>query len=89
MKLAYTRAMLNAALNGDLNHVAAEPDPVFRVAVPRSCPGVPPEYLDARGLWADKDAYDRAARELATRFRKNFDKFDDVSRDLAGAGPAA
>ena len=52
-----------------------DPHPVFRVLVPKSAPGVPPELLDARGQWKDKAAYDRAAEELSARFKKNFEKF--------------
>jgi phosphoenolpyruvate carboxykinase (ATP) len=89
MELAYTRAMLNAALAGELNGVASEPHPIFRVAVPKSCPGVPPRFLDARGMWADKSAYDRAARDLAARFNRNFEKFPDARPEIAAAAPAA
>jgi len=89
MQLAYTRAMLNAALAGELNGVASEPHPIFRVAVPKSCPGVPPQFLDARGMWADKSAYDRAARDLAARFNRNFEKFPDARPEIAAAAPAA
>ncbi len=88
MKLAYTRAMLNAALHGELKGLPYRQDPVFRLSVPTSCPGVPAEYLDARGLWEDKAAYDRAARDLALRFNKNFEKFDQVTPEVAAAGPA-
>ena len=51
-------------------------------------PGVPSTILDARGMWADKHAYDKAARDLASRFTKNFEKFTDVSREIAEAAPA-
>jgi phosphoenolpyruvate carboxykinase (ATP) len=88
MKLPYTRAMLNAALSGDLNGVATEPHPVFGVAVPKACPGVPAQFLDARGMWHDKDAYDRAARDLSARFNKNFEKFGGVSQEILAAAPA-
>jgi phosphoenolpyruvate carboxykinase (ATP) len=88
MKLPYTRAMLNAALASELNGVGTEEHPVFRVAVPKSCPGVPAQFLDARGMWADKEAYDRAARDLSGRFNKNFEKFTGVAREIAEAAPA-
>jgi phosphoenolpyruvate carboxykinase (ATP) len=88
MKLPYTRAMLNAALSGELNGVPTEIHPVFRVAVPKSCPGVPTQFLDARGMWADKEAYDRAARDLSSRFNKNFEKFGSVAQEIAEAAPA-
>jgi phosphoenolpyruvate carboxykinase (ATP) len=87
MKLRYTRAMLNAALSGELRGVAMVTDPVFKVAVPATCPGVPAEFLDARGMWADKSAYDKAARDLSSRFNKNFEKFQAVEREIAEAAP--
>jgi phosphoenolpyruvate carboxykinase (ATP) len=87
MKLPYTRAMLNAALSGELNGAEMEPHPIFKVSVPKSCPGVPPQFLDARGLWSDKAAYDRAARDLSARFNKNFEKFTGVAREIAEAAP--
>jgi phosphoenolpyruvate carboxykinase (ATP) len=89
MKLSYTRAMLNAALSGALKEVPTEEHPVFRVAVPKSCPGVPAAFLDARGMWPDKQVYDRAARDLALRFRKNFEKFSGVHAEIVAAGPEA
>jgi phosphoenolpyruvate carboxykinase (ATP) len=87
MKLRYTRAMLNAALSGELRDVPMATDPVFRVAVPARCPGVPPQFLDAREMWLDKSAYDRAARDLSARFNKNFEKFQAVEREVADAAP--
>jgi phosphoenolpyruvate carboxykinase (ATP) len=89
MKLRYTRAMLKAALNGQLNDVATERHSVFGLAVPRSCPDVPSTFLDARGMWSDKAAYDRAALDLAARFNKNFEKFSGVSPEVAAAAPGA
>jgi len=86
MKLPYTRAMLNAALAGELTDVAMTPHPVFKVAVPQSCPDVPPQFLDARGMWSDKSAYDKAAQDLSARFNKNFEKFE-ASREIAAAAP--
>ena len=87
MKLPYTRAMLNAVLSGGLNGVPMEVHPVFKVAVPKSCPGVPQQFLDARGMWPDKQAYDHAARDLAARFNKNFEKFSNVSCEILEAAP--
>jgi phosphoenolpyruvate carboxykinase (ATP) len=89
MKLTYTRAMLNAALSGDLDDVPMTPDPVFHVLVPKSCPDVPPEVLDARGMWPEKSAYDRAAADLAARFRRNFEKFTMVGPEVRAAAPGA
>jgi len=88
MKLPYTRAMLNAALSGALNNTPTVIHPIFKVAVPTSCPGVPSQFLDARGMWSDKEAYDRAAGDLSTRFNQNFAKFTGVSHEIAQAAPA-
>ena len=79
--------MLNAALSGELQAVPTQTHPIFQVAVPVSCPGVPPQFLDARGMWPDKDSYDRAARDLSARFNKNFAKFTGVSNEIAAAAP--
>jgi phosphoenolpyruvate carboxykinase (ATP) len=87
MKLAYTRAMLNAALSGDLDDVPVMPDPVFRVLVPQRCPEVPPAVLDGRGMWQEKAAYDRAARDLSARFNRNFEKFTMVGPEVRQAAP--
>jgi phosphoenolpyruvate carboxykinase (ATP) len=89
MALRYTRAMVNAALHGQLDNAPMAVDPVFRVAVPASCPGVPSHMLDARGMWEDKDAYDRAARELSALFNRNFAKFSGVTPEIVDAAPAA
>ena len=88
MKLAYTRRMVDAALEGELDEVATIPHPVFGVGVPVECPGIPDEILNPRETWEDKDAYDAQARDLAGRFNKNFKKFvGEVSSDVVGAGP--
>jgi len=88
MKIAYTRAMVNAALNGDLDDVGFEPDPIFGVYVPTTCPNVPAEVLKPRNTWADKAAYDRQARKLAHMFADNFRQFEDmVTDDVRAAGP--
>jgi phosphoenolpyruvate carboxykinase (ATP) len=49
---------------------------------------VPPTFLDARGMWPDKTAYDKAARDLSQRFNKNFEKFTSVKSEIASAAPA-
>ncbi|MCZ6812749.1 MAG: phosphoenolpyruvate carboxykinase [Alphaproteobacteria bacterium] len=76
MKIAYTRAMLRAALAGKLDHVAMTPDPNFRVLVPESCPDVPRDVLDPRTTWSDKAAYDKAAHDVARMFEENFKEFE-------------
>lgn len=75
MKLAYTRAMIHAAFNGNLDQVPMQTDPIFGLAVPTSCPGVPSDVLVPRNTWQDKDAYDAKAKELFAMFEKNFQKF--------------
>ncbi|MBS1827767.1 MAG: phosphoenolpyruvate carboxykinase (ATP) [Acidobacteria bacterium] len=87
MKLPYTRAMVQAAVDGKLDSVSVVPHPVFHILVPQSCPGVPAELLDARHMWADKAAYDHAAADLGARFRKNFEKFGKVSDGVLAASP--
>ncbi|MCZ2151362.1 MAG: phosphoenolpyruvate carboxykinase (ATP) [Bryobacterales bacterium] len=87
MSLPYTRAMVTAVIEGGLRDAAVEQHPVFQTLVPKSCPGVPAELLDARRQWKDAQAYDRAAAELSTRFRKNFAKFGAMSREILMAAP--
>ncbi|HEY0003770.1 MAG TPA: phosphoenolpyruvate carboxykinase [Pyrinomonadaceae bacterium] len=90
MKIAHTRAMIRAILNGRLAQVRTEPDPVFGVQVPVSCPDVPTEVLQPRNTWTDKEAYDRQARDLARRFNENFQKYaDGVSAEVRAAAPKA
>ncbi len=90
MKIAYTRAMVNAALNGALDESPAEPDPNFGVYVPRTCPDVPPEVLNPRNTWADKAAYDAQAQKVAGMFIENFKSFaNDVTAEVREAGPRA
>ena len=89
MKIAYTRAMITAALAGGLDHVQYRRHPVFNIEVPTSCPGVPESVLDPRGTWADKAAYDQQAAKLARMFAENFrTNFADADARVAAAGPA-
>ena len=88
MKIAYTRAMIRAILNGELASVATTPDPIFGVNVPVSCPGVPAEVLQPRNTWEDKAAYDRQAADLARRFNENFKKYEaGVSDEVRAVAP--
>lgn len=90
MKLSFTRAMLTAALNGELNHVQYEAHPVFGVQMPTSCPNVPTEILNPRNTWADKAAYDSKANHLAQLFVKNFEQYaSGVSAEILSAAPKA
>jgi phosphoenolpyruvate carboxykinase (ATP) len=88
IKLAYTRAMVNAALNGDLDLVEYIQDPIFGLQVPTSCPEVPDDVLLPRNTWQDPAAYDRQAQELATMFASNFTQFaEHVSEAIRTSGP--
>ena len=88
MKLAYTRAMVTAALNGSFNDVEFKHHDVFNVDYPVSCPNVPDEKLDARGMWEDKKAYDEQANKLAQMFVDNFTKkYPNMPKNIVEAGP--
>ena len=88
MKIAYTRAMIRAALSGQLDNVSYQRHPIFNVDVPTSCPEVPAAVLDPRGTWADKAAYDAQAARLAKMFVENFkNNFGDADPKVLAAGP--
>jgi phosphoenolpyruvate carboxykinase (ATP) len=75
-KLAYTRAFVNAILNGTLKNAKFTPDPIFGLPIPTEVAGVPSEVLNPRNTWKDGAAYDAKAKELAAKFRDNDKKFD-------------
>lgn len=87
MKLAYTRAMVTAAISGELDKVQYEEHPIFKVLVPKSCPDVPSEVLNPINTWANKDDYYKFANELAVKFNKNFEKFKEVPEEIKKAAP--
>jgi len=88
MKLSYTRAMITAALTGKLTDVSFEKLPVFELAYPTVCEGVPSELLNPRNTWADKSTYDETAARLAAKFVKNFEKFAaEASSEILTAAP--
>lgn len=87
MKLEYTRAMVQAALEGELDSVETTVDPIFGLHIPTQCPGVPDHVLQPKKTWADPDEYDRKAKELAEKFKENFKKFENVSEEIKNAGP--
>jgi phosphoenolpyruvate carboxykinase (ATP) len=88
MKIAHTRAMINAILDGKLDNVTLETEPFFGLQVPKECPNVPEGILDQRGTWQNPADYDAQARKLAGMFAKNFEKFaDQVSPEVRAAGP--
>jgi phosphoenolpyruvate carboxykinase (ATP) len=88
MRIAHTRAMINAALAGQLDRVQYRVHPIFNVEIPATCPGVPDAVLDPGTTWADPQAYDKQARTLAAMFAENFTRFEaDVDAAVKAAGP--
>jgi phosphoenolpyruvate carboxykinase (ATP) len=88
IKLAHTRAMVRAILNGGLAHATFTPDPIFGVLVPQACPGVPPAVLRPRETWQNPADYDAKAKQLARLFRDNFTTYaSEVSDEVRQAGP--
>lgn len=88
IRLKYTRAMITAALTGQLDKEDFEKHPVFGVKMPVSCPGVPAEILNPRNTWKDKEAYDAKATKLAQAFNRNFEKFSDyANEEIMGGAP--
>ncbi len=86
MPIAHTRAMVNAALDGSLDGVETARHPVFGLHWPVACPDVPPEALDPRTSWSDRDAYDARAAALARDFEANFKRFEeDASEEVMAA----
>ncbi|NQV52742.1 MAG: phosphoenolpyruvate carboxykinase (ATP) [Flavobacteriales bacterium] len=88
IKLKYTRAMITAALTGQLNDVDYKEHEVFGLNMPTSCPDVPAAILDPRNTWTDQSAYDKKANTLANAFVKNFEIFaSDASDEIMAAAP--
>jgi phosphoenolpyruvate carboxykinase (ATP) len=88
MKIAHTRAMITAALAGQLDRVKYRRDPIFNLDVPTVCPDVPDGVLDPRSTWPRPEQYDEQAKALAARFRDNFKGFaTDVGQPVVSAGP--
>ncbi len=81
MKLGYTRAMVQAALDGRLSEVGVQPHPDFGLLIPEACPDVPCSVLSPRGAWSDVSAYDQMARDVAGRFADNFTQFEAYVSD--------
>ncbi len=81
MKIAHTRSMVRAALDGRLAEVATTPHPDFGLLMPDACPEVPADVLNPKNTWADKTAYDATARDLTQRFEANFKQFEEYVDD--------
>lgn len=86
MKLSYTRAMVQAALEGELNHVETVRDQIFGLNIPVHVAGVPDEVLQPNKTWADQQAYEKKAKELAAKFHENFKKFANVPAEIEEQG---
>ncbi len=90
IKLSYTRAMITAAMLGQLDQVEYEQHPIFGLNMPTSCPDVPSELLNPRNTWADVHAYDHQAQSLADRFVANFEAFaEHANAEIMEAAPKA
>ena len=88
IKIQWTRALLNAALEGQLADVDYQTDPRFGFQIPQSCPDVPSEILNSRETWPDPAAYDHQANQLATMFRENFTQYAaDTPEPIRNAEP--
>jgi phosphoenolpyruvate carboxykinase (ATP) len=88
MKLAHTRAMVRAALAGELDNVPTVRDPIFGLDVPKSVPSVPSDIMIQRDTWSDPAAYDAQAIRLAQMFAKNFEQFaGEAAESVRKAGP--
>jgi phosphoenolpyruvate carboxykinase (ATP) len=85
MAIGYTRAMVNAAIEGALADAQFETEPFFGLAVPQAVSGVPSEVLNPRAMWADSAAYDKQAKKLAQLFEENFGKFEAHAADAVKA----
>ena len=84
------RALVRAALSGSLSDAVFTTDPVFGLAVPQSCPGVPAELLHPREAWPDSAAYDAQARRLVKLFRTNFEAYAaQATEAVRAAGPSS
>ncbi len=88
ISLPHTRAIVHAVVSGELDKAPMTTDPIFGLAVPKSCPNVPAEILNPRQTWSDKEAYDNQAKALAKMFHDNFAKFTNgVPEEIKAAGP--
>ena len=88
IQLKYTRAIIRAVLEQQLNNVEYKKHPVFNMMMPCACPGVPKEILNPRNTWSDKNAYDEQAKMLADLFVANFKEYAErVGEEILSAAP--
>jgi phosphoenolpyruvate carboxykinase (ATP) len=85
--IKHSRALIKAALQGELDDVPMRQDPIFGFQVPESCPNVPQDILNPRNTWADPKEYDAKARELAGQFKENFQQFESAPDEVKEVGP--
>lgn len=89
MEIVYSRAIITAIVSGELDRIPRHPDPIFGLAIPDSCPGIPSVYLNPRNTWPDQAKYDARAREVAGLFRANIAQYAaDLTPETLTAGPA-
>lgn len=86
-EIKHTRAMISAALSGELDNVQFTPHPIFKILVPETVPNVPNEVLNPENTWDNPTAYQEQARKLAQLFVENFVRFDNVSPEILTAAP--
>jgi len=88
IKLSYTRALITAALNGELEKVTFDKLGVFNLSIPTTCPNVPTEILNPKNTWSNKEAYEAKLNHLAGAFVKNFEQFaQGASQEILSAAP--
>lgn len=87
IKLKYTRAIVNAAIDGELNDVEYIKDDIFGLNIPTSCPNVPSEVLNQENKWENKEEYQKTAKHLAALFQENFKKYQDIGEEVIASGP--
>jgi len=88
IKLEYTRAIVTAALEGQLDNVVNHPHPIFKIMIPSSCPGIPSKILNPQLMWKNKVAYTETANKLAGYFISNFKTYaNHVSKEIVSASP--
>ena len=88
IKISWTRNLLNAAINGNLDNVVFVKDERFGFEIPTTCEGVPDRILQPRETWDDETRYDNVANLLAQMFIENFQQYaDGCSEDVIAAGP--
>lgn len=85
--LSYTRAMVHAAINNELNHIETTKDSIFGLTIPTEVKNVPEEILIPKNTWTDKSSYDVEAKKLAHKFHENFKTFKHITADIKQAGP--